>query len=402
MKKAIFLVVLTSMFTSRSKAQALLKLYNDTLFNYEYAGGDEFNAPNLDESYWNKGVGYTRVIMAQDLAFVPEAIKQEGGFVKFLADKKDSLYTLNAHEIDSAYLKQKQLQMVNNQFLAKYSAGCIFSKQKFHYGLYELRFKVEEGRGVWPAFWFHGGYKNDEIDVFELKGEKRKQIQVDTHCPMGCDRGYTAKFSFSKNWGGWLPVKEPLDQEFNLMYLDWDVQKVNWLFNGYPMAYYQGNFNRPMNLYLNTSVAKTGGAFSPGPDESTKWPNTYTVDFIRVWKPLGKKDTLHLKRGHLENPDSGYSNKPLKKRGLTYNRSEFKAQKAIIYVSIDTQNILHLRVTGNLTESDASIHLTGETLDIKFNNLAKENTVSVPLENRGIQMTIIQGKKRYSRYLILK
>ncbi len=388
-------------FASGIKSQVLLKLYNDTLYNYEYAGGDEFNTDKLDESYWDKGVGYTRVIMAQDLAFVPEGIKQEGGFAKFLADKKDSLYVLGSHEIDSTYLKQEQLQLVNNQFLAKYSAGCIFSKQKFHYGLYELRFKVEEGRGVWPAFWFHGGYKNDEIDVFELKGEKRKQIQVDTHCPMGCDRGYTAKFSFSKNWGGWLPVKEPLDERFNLMYLEWDVEKVNWFFNGYPMAYYKGKFASPMNLYLNTSVAKTGGAFSPGPDESTKWPNTYTVDFIRVWKPLGKTDTLLLKRGHLENPDTGYSNKPLKKKGLTHNRSEFKAQKAIIYVSIDLENKLHLRVTGNLTESDASIHLTGEALDVTLNNLAKENTVTLGLGNRCIRMTIVQGKKRYSRFLIL-
>ncbi len=401
MKKTVLISLLIWSSINSIKAQVLLKLYNDTLFNYEYAGGDEFNAEKLDENYWNKGVGYTRVIMAQDLAFVPEGIKQEGGFVKFFADKKDSLYTLSAYEIDSAYLKQKQLQLVNNQFLAKYSAGCIFSKQKFHYGIYELRFKVEEGRGVWPAFWFHGGYKNDEIDAFELKGEKRKQIQVDTHCPMGCDRGYTAKFSFSKNWGGWLPVKEPLDQEFNLMYLEWDIKKVNWYFNGYPMAYYSGMFSRPMNLYLNTSVAKTGGAFSPGPDESTKWPNTYTVDFIRVWKPNGKSDTLTLKRGHLENPDTAYSNKPLKKRGLTYNKSEFKAQKAIIYLSIDYENKLHLRVTGSLTESDASVQLTGEYLDVKWNDLTKENTVTIVPGNRVIRITITQDKKQYFKYLIL-
>lgn len=401
MKKAIFLVVLTSMFTSRSKAQVLLKLYNDTLFNYEYAGGDEFNAPNLDETYWLNGLGWTRVLMSQDLSFNPNNVVQQNGLIRFIARKEDSLYTLGMYEIDSALIKRKNLKLDSNRFLTRYSAGCIISRAKMHYGLYELRFKVEEGRGIWPAFWFFGGKKNDEIDAFELKGEKRKLIHVDTHCPSGCDKGYTDKFSFSKNWGGWLPVKEPLDEAFNLMHLEWDPEQINWYFNGHPLAYFKGRFPTPMNLYLNTSVAKDGEAFKPGPDQNTSWPNTYSVDYIRIWKANGINDTIQLKLGLLEDADSVYTNVPAKKKGLTYKRSEFSASKAFVYLSLKSPNTLTIKLNGKLTQGKSSLRILGEKTDVLLNDFSKPNKIEIKPGEKLLRLELIDGKKRYIKYLRL-
>jgi len=401
MKKTIFLLMCIGTLASGVKSQVLLKLYNDTLYNYEYAGGDEFNADKLDETYWLNGLGWTRVLMNTDLAFNPNNVQLQDGLIKFLAKKEDSLYTLGMYEIDSALVKRKNLKLDSNRFLTRYSAGCIISRAKMQYGLYELRFKVEEGRGIWPAFWFFGGTKNDEIDAFELKGEKRNAIHVDTHCPTGCDRGYTDKFSFSKNWGGWLPVKEPLDQAFNLMHLEWEQEEVSWYFNGYPLAYFKGRFSTPMNLYLNTSVAKDGEAFKPGPDQSNSWPNTYSVDYIRIWQSNGKSDTIQLKQGRLKDVDSVYTNKPSKKKGLTYKRTEFSSSKAFVYLCLNSPNSLTVKLNGKLNSNKSRIHIRGEKTDVLLNDLTKQNKVEIKSGEKLLRLEITDGKRKYTKYLRL-
>jgi hypothetical protein len=39
-----------------------------------------------------------------------------------------------------------------------------------------------------------------------------------------------------------------------------------------------------MNVIANLAVARDGFAFNPGPNDETKFPADYQVDYIRVWK----------------------------------------------------------------------------------------------------------------------
>ena len=52
-----------------------------------------------------------------------------------------------------------------------YTAGMIFSKNKYGYGKYEIRCKIPKGKGFWPAFWLYGD-GDEEIDVFEFSNER--------------------------------------------------------------------------------------------------------------------------------------------------------------------------------------------------------------------------------------
>lgn len=384
--------------------QLMLKLSKDSLYNYRYSGGDEFNTGKLDEKYWTNGLGWTRVLMSQDLSFNPNNVVPGKDVMKFIADKKDSLYTLGAFEVDSAMLKSGKVRLQDSRFLTRYSAGCIISKNKMHYGLYELRFKVEEGQGVWPAFWFFGGKLNEEIDAFELKGENKKLIHVDTHCPHGCDNGYTYKFSFSKNWGGWLPVNENIHNGFNLMQLEWAPDHVTWYFNGYPLAYYQGRFDNPMNLYLNTSVAKDGGPFKPGPNVDTKWPNTYTVDYIRVWKNTGSADTVEL--GFEQEfktssaYESNYKNAPTRKRGLSYSKQELEPEGGFILLNLGPERQLNIRFHGALRSARASI--TGQVMPETPLDPLQEYQIAIPADEKQLVLRISNGRKNYIKVIRLK
>jgi beta-glucanase (GH16 family) len=408
MKKLVLIFFSLYFIISQTKAQVVLKLNNGNMIAYSYGGGDEFNSNKLNETEWTNGLPWSRVIISQDLAFVQRNVSVKDGLVIFKANKEDSTYALAPWEIDSAHLKKTKTTLAENKFTAKYSVGCIVTKQKFHYGLYELRFKVEKGQGVWPAFWFYGGNKNEEIDCFELKDERNNEIHVDTHCPYGCDRGYKNKIGFNTNWGGWMPVSEYLHDGFNIMHLEWRKEDLIWYINGYPLAYFKGTFPNPMNLFLNTSVAKDGGAFKPGPDETTTWPNYFSVDYFRSWYEIEKgKEVVLSVNDNFSISDkypSKYSTRPVKKRGLMYRKKELDVVDGMISLSLSSSNKLTINISGNLKDVKAIITLKGTTTQkvIELGNTEKEIEKTIDPLDKQIEINIQTDGKTYTQMLSLK
>jgi beta-glucanase (GH16 family) len=258
---------------------------------------------------------------------------------------------------------------------------------------------VEEGRGIWPAYWFYGGNKNDEIDIFELKCEKNDKIHVDTHCPYGCDRGYKNKLGFKTNWGGWMPVSKYLHEGFNVMALEWKPNELIWYINGYPLAYFKGQFATPMNLYVNTSVAKDGEAFPPGPNASTKWPNTYSVDYFRAWNFVPAAEEIVLR----QNPEmklsdkypSVYTTKPKKKNGINYHK-KLKKEKGIVSVVYNGAEII-VTPLGPISDPKNELRLKGSKTDIQIKDFSKESRITLDPSETEVEVIIRSGKQQYSR-----
>ena len=298
--------------------------------------------------------------------------------------------------------------MKNNEFLTKYSVGCIVSKNKYSYGIHEIRFKVEEGQGVWPAFWFFGGVKNEEIDIFELKDERNDDIHVDTHCPSGCDRGYKNKIGLNTNWGGWMPLTGYLHDGFNVMALEWRADELIWFINGYPLAYFKGKFENPMNVYLNTSVAKDGGAFKPGPSEKTKWPNTFCVDYYRFWKPVPDKKKLILKKDNAsassKQYNSTYSIKPAKKRGLMFKKSKLNPLEGNITVTRSSDHQIIVSALGKLKETGLKLKIEGNTSkkNYAYDLLNEEVTIDIDTSDNQLNFTFITETASYTETLLLQ
>lgn len=377
-----------------------LKLTNDTLRPYSYGGGDEFNKSTVNENDWNLYL-WPKTNMAQFFAYDPTNTTIENGLAIMALKQKDSVYTINATEVDSNFINKQKITLLDHKYPLKYTAGSIMSKQKYHYGLYELRFKVEEGKGVWPAFWFFGGNKNEEIDVFELKGEKNNSIHVDTHCPYGCDRGYKNKFGFKTNWGGWMPVSSYLHEGFNVMLLDWKVNELIWYINGYPLAHFNGAFPNPMYLFINTQVASQFSAFKPGPDETTTLPNNFYVDYIRVWKSVVNTTSPSLKA----NGDFGlskkfvtdYKNKPLRRRGVNYSKKKLEAEQGMISLSLSPSNKLTVAVMGELIGRVTSLELKGVRLSYVVKDFDKESEVNIDPTESELTLILKANNKQYSQ-----
>ena len=296
-KRNIQQIILLSFMCLAMKGQVLIRINNESVTNYSYVGGDEFNQTNIDKSFWHL-TPWPKTNMAQFFAYSERNSEVKDGVLELLLKREDSTYSIGPLEIDSNFLRKRKIKLENQKYLMKYSAGSLISAQKFHYGLYELRFKIEEGKGVWPAFWFYGGNKNEEIDVFELKGERLNQIHVDTHCPYGCDNGYKNKWGFATDWGGWIKTTNNLNNGFNIMLLEWREDGVTWYLNGSPIANFKGSFLNPMNIYINTQVASDFSAFQPGPDQTLKSPNIFYVDYLRIWKKNNAQTACTLKTNH--------------------------------------------------------------------------------------------------------
>jgi beta-glucanase (GH16 family) len=402
MKKNIIFSVVLSLSALVTPAQLLLKVVNDSLVSYKYAGGDEFNSSQLNENDWTSGMGWTRVLMSQEVAFSPKRVKFSDGVLNLETDLEDSTYVLNPWEVDSNMIKKEKFVMTNSRFRTKYVSASIISKKKYHYGLYELRFKVEEGKGVWPAFWFFGGYKNEEIDAFELKCEHNNLIHVDTHCPYGCDQGYKNKIGLNSSWGGWMPVSGYMHDGFNTMALEWTPGEVYWYINGYPLAYFKGDFPNPMNLYINSNVAADGRAFKPGPDASTHWPNAFYVDYFRAWQPIGQSGPLVLKANRDLTMSSRFPQtklKPVKKRGLMYWKSKLRPINGMALLNLNDAGKLTITISGELKEAGSAVELLTKRGKVSVSNTDEKTEIDLDNSEQQVELVIKQGKKEIRKYI---
>jgi beta-glucanase (GH16 family) len=400
MIRFLLLICVSVFFQTPLYTQVFLKLTNDTLRFYSYVGGDEFNTSSVNENDWKLHLWPT-TNMAQFFAYDPTNTTIENGLAIMALKQKDSVYTINATEVDSNFINKQKITLLDHKYPLKYTAGSIMSKQKYHYGLYELRFKVEKGKGVWPAFWFYGGNKNEEIDIFELKGERNNSIHVDTHCPYGCDRGYKNKLGFKTNWGGWMPISNYLHDGFNVMLLDWRANELTWYINGYPLAYFNGAFPNPMNLFINTQVASQFSAFKPGPDETTTLPNNFYVDYIRIWKSDVNTAYPHLKAssdfGISKKFVSDYKNKPVRRRGVNYSKKKLDAEQGMISLTLSPSNNLIVTVLGELINTLTSLELKGALSSYVVSDFNKENEITIDPRESELTLILKANNKQYSQ-----
>lgn len=286
MKKIIILLILAF----NMNAQVTWQVKTNSSQKWFYQDGDEFNNPVIDENKWAFGMPWGNIAMVQDLAFSRNNVSVENGIASFIAKKENISAHVNEWEIKPKYLEKSGKKVVDGMYDVNYTAGMLSSKRKFKYGYFELRFKANEEKGIWPAFWLFGGEPNEEIDFFELKGERENQIHLDVHCPKGCKDFRGGFLNLKKNWGAWLKTNESLASGWNVISGEWQPNYVKFYLNGQPIAYFEGDFKTYQYLFINTSVAKDNEAFNPGPDEKTKWPNSFDVDYVRIWS---KEDTVY-------------------------------------------------------------------------------------------------------------
>ena len=344
-----------------------VKTYGALKWYYQF--GDEFTSNTLNTEKWRIGLPWGNAVMSQDLIFDSKSIELKDGILKLNSNKQENQTKLEGWQIDSSYLKRNKIILDNQLFESHFTAGLISSQQKFKNGFFEIRFKSTGQKGTWPAFWLYGGHPNDEIDIFELKGERDNEFHVDVHCPKGCDNYKKSFFDFHKGWGTWLKTKHGLSAHWNIISAEWQGHFVKICLNGKPVAFFKGTFNTDQILVLNNSVAKNGGAFKPGPDQTTQWPNSFDIDYVRVWSSEDTIQRLHNNHLLFKNSEATLSDNNL------YETELIKDNKLVYYKENFDYDVAHVTLLP-ISYNKYSLSILGKQLgqiqiDIYDNNHLK-------------------------------
>ncbi len=166
-------------------------------------------------------------------------------------------------------------------------------KKEFGKSRVDVRAKLPEGQGIWPAIWMLGininetGWPNcGEIDIMELVGHEASKSHATVH--FGPDPG-----SHQYKGGSITLQGEKFIDEFHVFTVVRETNKM-WFYMDDILFYEFDNtqvtnatypFNQPFFFILNVAV---GGNWPGSPDASTSFPQRMEVDYIRVFekKPL--------------------------------------------------------------------------------------------------------------------
>ncbi|MBS1691353.1 MAG: glycoside hydrolase family 16 protein [Actinobacteria bacterium] len=164
------------------------------------------------------------------------------------------------------------------------------NRVEFQSGLLEVRAKLPEGQGIWPAIWLLGanvaevGYPaSGEIDVMELVNTGT-MIHNAIHGPKtgAPDQKWKLSFDF---WAG-----RNLSDDYHVYQVYRSPGVIVIGIDGIPVGVYSryatppGSdwvFDAPMYLILNVAV---GGDWPGNPNASTAFPATMLVDYVRHWQ----------------------------------------------------------------------------------------------------------------------
>jgi beta-glucanase (GH16 family) len=179
---------------------------------------------------------------------------------------------------------------------SSYTSGRILTKgkQNFQYGRVDVRAKVPQGKGIWPAIWMLGSDidqnnwpKCGEIDMMELRGQVPTEILSTMHFADNAgnhqqDGTSAVKLpdgsSFANDFHTYSTVRSKDQIRF---YLDGKLYYTFTSGNTSPYAY---PFNN--NFFVVLNVAVGGNFLGPGgnPDASSVFPQQMLVDYVRYYQ----------------------------------------------------------------------------------------------------------------------
>lgn len=173
----------------------------------------------------------------------------------------------------------------------EYTSGRITTEglHTWSHGRLEIRAKVPDGLGTWPAFWALGANKPEvewprsgEIDVMEYVAVTPNHLIGTLHGPTSTGERWFLQAS--------TDTDEPLSGGFHTYAVDWSAEELVWSLDGEEYGTVtreevetQGEwvFDKPFYLLLNLAIEGLIGG--PVADD-TEFPQDFVVDYVRVYQ----------------------------------------------------------------------------------------------------------------------
>ena len=276
---------------------------------YKLVWSDEFNGASLDQTKWSYEIGNGNNGWGN-------------GEWEYYTDRAQNC------NIGNGILTITALKENYGGF--NYTSARIKTQNKFSfkYGKIEARIKLPYGKGMWPAFWMLGdnvisvGWPAcGENDIMEMVGGSGKT----TSGTVLSDSTVYGTAHWSNNgvhaqYGNSYSLKSgKFSDDFHTFSVTWDRKQIVWYVDG--VAYNSiditpaglSAFQNKFFIILNLAV---GGSWPGYPDNSTIFPQTLNVDYVRVYQ-----DTTSFPNISIVSPQNNSTFSPNSNITLTANAS---------------------------------------------------------------------------------
>jgi beta-glucanase (GH16 family) len=172
-----------------------------------------------------------------------------------------------------------------------YTSARLRTKGKgdWLYGRFEIKVRIPDGRGMWPAIWMlpsdwvYGGWpKSGEIDIMESVGYDPFVIVASAHTE-----------SYNHLLGTHKSAKTTVNtcySDFHVYALEWEAAEYRvyvddilyFTFRNEGTGYKEWPFDKRFHLLLNVAVGGNWGG-AQGIDDSI-FPRTMMIDYVRVYQ----------------------------------------------------------------------------------------------------------------------
>ena len=248
----------------------LISYFSSSAQNWELEWSDEFNGTTLDLNKWSYEIG-----------------NGQGGWgtgqLDYCTSRKENVDVRNGKLVIT--LREEEVQGLD------YTSGRINSKGKYSvkYGKIEARIKVPAGRGIGSAFWMLPQFEkfgwwpgSGEIDIMETNGHEHHVNYGTVHYKQWDGHQYK---------GNQIKTEGDLTSEMHDYTLIWDENSIKWylddkLYNEfYIREPIDGRkpFNEEFYFIISGGV---GSDFSGKVIDNKLLPQTYEVEYVRVYKPF--------------------------------------------------------------------------------------------------------------------
>lgn len=239
----------------------------------ELVFADEFNVDGMpDSANWDYEQGYLRNTEMQYYTVGrAENARVAGGNLIITATPDSALIDGEIRPVTSASLITR-------------------GKHEWTYGYVEVRAKLPQGRGTWPAIWMmpsdrsYGRWPScGEIDIMENVGYNPDNIHFSAHCET-----YNHIINTQKTHVIEVPG---VQNDFHTYGLQWAPDSLAWYMDGehqYTVhrdsaaTYREWPYDKPFYLILNFAVGGSWGG-NQGVDMDA-FPQEYLIDYVRLYK----------------------------------------------------------------------------------------------------------------------
>jgi beta-glucanase (GH16 family) len=227
---------------------------------YSLVWEDKFNGAALDTTNWSHEIAQPGWVNNELQRYTNDNVELSDGKLLIIAKKENNEYT-------SARLITK-------------------GKRTFTYGLVEIKAKIPQGTGTWPALWMLGQNIDEvgwpacgELDIMEHVGKHPNFIHSTIHNPSGYG---------STPYTGILQIKDPFN-EYHIYGMEWTKDFIDFFIDSKLVYHYQPGvknsdtwpFDKPCFLIFNIAIGGNWG----GPDVDDKlFPAIMTVDWVKVYQ----------------------------------------------------------------------------------------------------------------------